>query len=187
MKRLATLAFPALLVLPSLALAQYGGPAANGAGRLERSDYNDYLRRDPVPTSTQRMHPDFLGHTPQYNLATVLSSDQYYRAAGANRASYIRRLYADVIGREPLPAEMNYWAGRLDYESRRDVTYQMLRHHPRESFLNSSPPPPYDPGYFPDPASPTFADPGGPYFHSPYYYNYERSRPINNFMTRSQG
>jgi hypothetical protein len=40
---------------------------------------------------------------------------------------------------------------------------------------------------FPDPADPTFRDPGGPFFHSPYFFNYEKAPAIRNFELRSQG
>ena len=86
-----------------------------------------------------------------------------------------------------MPAEINYWLGRLRYEPRRDVAYRLLRFHPRNASGTTPVPPNYDPGFFPDPASPTFRDPSGPYFHSPYFYNYEKSRSIRAFMLSSQG
>ncbi len=93
-----------------------------------------------------------------------------------------------MIGRDPLPAEINYWVGRLQYETPKEIAYVMVRRYPQaESVLKAPAPTTYDPGYFPDPASPTFRDPGGPYFHSPYFYNYERSRSISAFPLSDQG
>ncbi len=189
MKRILAVAFPAVLLLPSLAPAQtyYNHADPPGSpGRLMRSENKGYLRREStaVPTWIQS---ERAGRTPQGILADTLSSDAYYSAAGGTPTAYVHQLYLDVIGRDPLPAEMNYWLGRLEHDSRWNVTHQMVRNHPQNVSVLSPPPPPYDPGYFPDPASPTFRDPGGPYFHSPYFFNYEKAPAIRNFELRSQG
>jgi hypothetical protein len=118
----------------------------------------------------------------------MLSSDEYVTKAGGTLNAYVRQLYHDLIGCEPLPPEITYWAGRLRYETRKDVVMRLLRFHPENVFgMRPVPPPSYDPGYFPDPASPTFRDPSGPYFHSPYLYNYENSRAIRAFPLGAQG
>lgn len=191
MTRILAFAFPALLLVPSSAPAQtfyYSrGSAASNPATLVRSDYEGYLRREPGPAASTWIQARRTGSTPQAVLSGILSSDEYYAAAGGTQPAYVRQLYVDVIGRDPLPAEINYWAGRLDYESRENVTHQMLRQHPQNTSVLSVPPAPYDPGYFPDPASPTFRDPSGPYFHSPYFYNYEQAPAIRNFELRSQG
>jgi hypothetical protein len=191
MKRILAFAIPALLVLPSLAPAQtytYSrGSAASNPATLVRSDYEGYLRREPAPAASSWIQSRRNGATPQSVLSDVLASDEYYAAAGGTRPAYVRQLYFDLIGREPLPAEINYWAGRLDHEPRWNITHQMVRHHPQNNSVLVTPPAPYDPGYLPDPASPTFRDPSGPYFHSPYFYNYERAPAIRNFELRSQG
>lgn len=191
MKRVLAFAIPILLAVPSLAPAQMNnfarGSSEQNAGTLLRSNNVGRLQREPSPTAGASAQAMYRGHTPQYVLSDILSSDEYYAAAGGTMPTYIRQLYMDVIGREPLPAEMNYWAGRLEQDTRRDVTSQMLRHHPQYTNVLYKPPPPYDPGYFPDPASPTFRDPGGPYFHSPYFYNYEKARSIHAFPLTAQG
>ena len=84
------------------------------------------------------------------------------------------QLYRDVIGREPLPVEISYWEGRLQHKSRQrhglptgsPLSAQCDGPRPAASFMI--------PGFLPDPASPTFRDPSGPFFHSEYYFNYER-------------
>ncbi len=191
MKRLLVLAIPALLLAPSLAPAQMNnfarGSSERNAGTLLRSDGEGRLRQEPSSNTGAGGQALYRGHTKEYVLSDMLASDDYFAAAGGTVPTYIHQLYMDVIGREPLPAEINYWAGRLEHDTRRDVTNQMLRHHPQYSNVLFRPPPPYDPGYLPDPASPTFRDPGGPYFHSPYFFNYEKARPIRAFELRARG
>lgn len=191
MKRLLTLAAAALLSAPAFAPAQSyyyrRPPTAGNAGTLVRSDYERYLHREPGPGAGTWIQDMRTGSTPNDVLARILASDEYFKNAGGTRPAYVRQLYADVIGREPLPAEVNYWVGRLQYESPRTITSVLLRRYPRSGAVLKAPPPTYDPGYFPDPASPTFRDPGGPYFHSPYFYNYEKSRGIRAFMLSAQG
>lgn len=191
MTSLRTFALTALLFAPSLASAQsyYFRSAPNGsnAGTLVRKDYERYMHREPGSNADAWIQDMRTGRTPNDVLAGILASDEYYAKAGNTRAGYVRQLYVDVLGREPLPAEINYWAGRLQYETPRDIASVMLRYHPRSGAVMKAPPRTYDPGYLPDPASATFRDPGGPYFHSPYFYNYEMSRPIRAFYLESQG
>jgi hypothetical protein len=156
MKRILALTFPAVLLLPSLASAQtyYSRSAAPGSrGTLTRSDQPGYLNREPSSTSTW-IQAERAGRTPEGILADTLSSDSYYDAAGGTPPAYVHQLYLDVIGREPLPAEVNYWVGRLQHDSRWNVTHQMVRHHPGNVSILSAPPPPYDPGYFPERSRP---------------------------------
>lgn len=152
-----------------------------------RSWIKGYLHRQPTPSARTWIQSLRTGHSPRDVQSSILASDEYYRDAGGTNASYVRRLYADVIGRAPLPAEINYWVGRLRYEDRKDVAHQMLRFHPRKVSRIRTAPFNSDAGYFPDPASPTFCDPSGSYFHSPYFYNYEKSRSLRAFGLNEQG
>jgi hypothetical protein len=178
MTRTLVLALPTLLLTVSLAPAQSYSYSSRPQG---------YLRRETAPSErppTQAMRD--VG-TPQYVESGKLASDDYFARAGGTRAAYIRRLYFDVVGREPLPAEINYWVGRLRYETRRDVAYRLLRFHPQNVGGMTPVPPNYDPGFFPDPASQTFPDPGGPYFRSPYFDNYGNNRSLRAFYLGAQG
>ncbi|HEY7327246.1 MAG TPA: DUF4214 domain-containing protein [Gemmataceae bacterium] len=190
MSRILAFASTALLFVPGLASAQiyYARPAPTGnPGTLVRSGYERYLNRAPGTSGDTWIQAIRNGQTREDFLANLLSSDEYLAEAGGTRPAYVRKLYRDVIGRDPLPAEINYWVGRLRYESPKDIAYVMLRRHPQAESALRAPPPTYDPGYFPDPADPTFRDPSGPYFHSPYFFNYEKSRGISAFMLHSQG
>ena len=190
MTRTLVLALPTLLLTVSLAPAQSSSyrPATPGdPATLNRSFIKGYLRREPTPSDTSSMQALRSGGSPEYVQSGILAGDEYFRRAGGTRPAYVRQLYVDVLGREPLPAEINYWVGRLRYETRRNVAYRLLRFHPQNVSGMTPVPPSYDPGFFPDPASPTFRDPSGPYFHSPYFYNYEKSRAIRAFYSGAQG
>jgi hypothetical protein len=190
MKRLLALALPTLLLGTSFAQAQsyyHRTDAPGDPQTLVRSWYERYLRREPDAGAGSWVQSLRTGHSPEDVLATILSSAEYFTTAGRSNPGFVRQLYLDVLGREPSPAEINYWGGRLRYESRKEVAYQMLIRHPQNWSGMKAPPPTYDPGFYPDPTSPTFRDPGGPYFHSPYFYNYEYRRPIRAFPLDARG
>jgi hypothetical protein len=180
----------ALLVSASLAQAQsYYHPAyaPGNPQTLVNSWYSQYLHRQPDAGAAAWVQALRTGHTAEDVLASILSSQEYYTVAGNSPAGFVRQLYLDLFDRPPSPAEINYWAGRLRYETRKEVALYLLLRHPQNFSGTRTPPGNYDPGYYPDPASPTFRDPGGAYFHSPYFYNYEYRRPIRAFPLDAQG
>ncbi|MGH7170347.1 MAG: DUF4214 domain-containing protein [Gemmataceae bacterium] len=190
MARTFVLALPTLLLTVSLAPAQsttYRPSPAGNPQTLVRSWTEGYLRREPTPAARTWIQSLRTGHSPADVQSGILASDEYFTGAGGTKPAYVRQLYADVIGRAPMPAEINYWLGRLRYDTRKDVVAQMLRYHPRNVSGMRPAPPNYNPDYFPDPVSPAFRDPSGPYFHSPYFYNYEKSRAIRAFYLGAQG
>ena len=189
MTRALVLALAALLLSSSLAPAQSysSGSATPGETAIRsRSFIKGYLRREPTPSDTSSMQA-LRGGSPEYVQSGILASDEYFTRAGGTGPAYVRQLYIDVLGRDPMPAEMNYWVGRLRYENRGDVAYRLLRFHPRNVPQMRPLPLRYDPDSFPDPVSPTFRDPSGPYFHSPYFYNYENNRYLRAFPLSDQG
>jgi hypothetical protein len=149
--------------------------------------YERYLRRAPDRGAATWVQSLRRGHSPEEVLSTILSSEEYFARAGGSNVAFVRQLIGDLVGREPAPVEVSYWAGRLRFDSRRDVAYRLLILHPRDWSGTNPPPPAYDPGYYPDPASLRFRDPSGPYFKSPYFYNYEYRRPIRAFSLGAQG
>ncbi|MHB1425728.1 MAG: DUF4214 domain-containing protein [Gemmataceae bacterium] len=197
MKLIFAPALAALFFLPNLAPAQtdayhgtppnYRGTLPANSARLVRTQPEGYIRTEPAAPGTTRI-PDYRTGQPSPTvMADILSSDAYYTAAGGTSPGYVVQVYRDVIGREPLPVEINYWMGRLRSESRRDLAYQLLSRYPKNVSVLRAPAPVYDPGYLPDPASPTFRDPSGPFFHDSYYFNYEKSRSIRAFGLNEQG
>lgn len=180
----------ALLMSVSLAQAQsyyHPADAPSNPQTLVNSWYERYLRRTPDAGAGAWVRSLRTGHSPEDVLATILSSPEYFAAAGNTNGGYVRQLYLDLLGHAPMPAEINYWAGRLRFESRKDIALTLLLRHPQNWSGTKAPPPNYDPGYYPDPDSSAFPDPSGPYFHSPYFYNYEYSRPLRAFPLDSQG
>jgi hypothetical protein len=185
-----TLALLTIALSASLAPAQsyyHPSEAPGDPQTLVRSWYDRYLHRAADAGADAWIKALRTGHSPEDVVSTILSSQEYYAAAGGSGPGYIRQLYLDLIGHAPSPAEINYWMGRLRYSSRRDLAYQLLIRHPQNWSGLQAPPPSYDPGYYPDPASPTFRDPSGPYFHSSHFYNYEFRRPLRAFSLGSQG
>lgn len=190
MKCLFTLGPLVLLLSASFASAQSYYHPADAPGdpqTLVRSWYEKFLHREPDAGAAAWIRALRTGHSADDVLSTILSSQEYFTASGGSSAGFVRQLYLDLIGRPPLPAEINYWAGRLRYESRKDVALTLLLRHPQNFSGVRAAPANYDPGYYPDPDSPTFRDPSGPYFHSPYFYNYEYRRPIRAFPLDAQG
>lgn len=179
-----------LLLSSSLAQAQtyyYRSTAPGDPQTLVRSWYERYLRREPDAGATAWARSLRMGHSAEDVLATILSSQEYYTAAGGNGPGFVRQLLIDLTGRNPTATEISHWVGRLRFESRKDVAYRLLLQHPQDWSGTKAPPPNIDPGYYPDPASRTFPDPAGPYFRSPYEYNYEYRRPIRAFPLSAQG
>jgi hypothetical protein len=103
--------------------------------------------------------------------------------------AYLNRLYVNAYGREPSEAEARYWIGRMDNTPRETLAAELALRGPQWAGH-------YDPRYgrdvdwgpgtpgsafLPDPASLSFRDPGGPYFKSPYWPNYEYRRNIRAF------
>jgi hypothetical protein len=46
--------------------------------------------------------------------ATVISSTQYFEAAGATNTGYVTEVFRHVLRREPDPSGLSYWVGRLN-------------------------------------------------------------------------
>jgi hypothetical protein len=184
MARTIAIALSGLLAFAGVSQAQYysrtGAPA--GYARLENSyqpasysgrgdyDSNRYLR-------TYRSPNGGLGTGDRNNPAR----DEFKPLA------YVNRLYVNMYGREPSEAEARYWLERMDNTPRETLAAELAVRGPRW-------PGHYDPrygadvdwggrgtGFLPDPASLSFRDPGGPYFKSPYWPNYEYRRSIRAF------
>jgi hypothetical protein len=124
------------------------GPPANPAypenpATLIRSWYRQFLNRDADPsglttwTNTLRS-----GSSPDFTLAQIVGSDEYYAKAGSTPEGFVRTVFLDLTGRAPTYDEMPYWLRRLTFEDRRDVAYALLQRYP-QSWRT---PPAYYPG-----------------------------------------
>src|SRR5262245_59977618 len=70
------------------------------------------------------------GEAPELVLSGILGSDEYYRRAGSTPRGFVQRLFRDVTGRAPSAREVSYWAGRMRFDTRDDVAYEVLTRYP---------------------------------------------------------
>ena len=70
------------------------------------------------------------GQSPEAVLASILSSDEYWRRSGENGPDYVRTLFQSITGRRPTPQEVAYWLHHLRRRDRRDVAYDLLKRYP---------------------------------------------------------
>jgi hypothetical protein len=186
MGRNVALVLPAVLAFASLAPAQYDyyyPSAAPRDGRLlVQSWYEHYLGRAPDPGALVWIHSLQSGRSPEQVLSTILSSQEYLNRAGGTRAGFLRQLYLDITGRPPTEQEFGYWMGRMRFDSRRDVAYQVLTFFGQNWSGGRGPAPAYHPGYYPEPANRPSVDPIGPYIRNPSYHTYEYRRPVRTLV-----
>ena len=190
MTRTIVIALSGLLAFAGVSQAQYysrtGAPA--GYARLE----NSYQ-----PASTAATNDDSTRYMRTYRSpgGGLNMGDRNSPAREEFKPlAYINRLYVNQLGREPSDEEARYWLARMDNTPRETIAAEMAvrgewagRFDPRYN-----PDVDWGPGnvgsaYLPDPASLSFRDPGGPYFNSPYFSNYQYRRPLSTFPLGSQG
>lgn len=184
MARFIALALSGLLACATFSQAQSSsrGSVPPIRGRLENSRYLPDAPRnaDSVPQERSLRTEPLAPIAPRPTI-----NDPAYFRDDFKPAAFINRVYGDVLGREPSDRESSYWLLRMQNESRRDIAYELMQRRPLYWIGH------YDPRYgslrYPDPASRSFPDPGGPYFNSPYLPNYQYARPISAFPTRARG
>jgi hypothetical protein len=128
------------VAVPAVSAAPQQDPAAVVTGWYQR-----FLHRDPDAVGLNDKAQDLVRtNDPAWVLATIVGSDEYYRNAGYDPASFIRTLFRDITGREPGPRELNAYLARLNAASPIDVAYELIRRHPQALGVTS--PRPYYPG-----------------------------------------
>jgi hypothetical protein len=187
MSRSISVALTAIFVLSPLASAQYYPPsqAPSDPGALVNSWYERFLHREADVGSQAWVQYLRSGQSPESVLSGILASNEYYIVSGGRPASYIQRLYSELVGRPPSPAEFGYWMRQLRFSNRHEVAYKLLMRHPQ----NWSAPPSggtpggygFDPGYYPDTSSPPSPYSAAPYFGGRYGPSYEYRRPTRGF------
>jgi hypothetical protein len=121
----------------------YSVPHPNNPATLVRSWYRQFLNRDADPSGmTTWTNALRSGSSPEFTLANILGSEEYYATAGYSPEGFVRKLLRDVTGREPTFSELQLWLGRLAFEDRRDVAYALLVRSPQTWSI----PPAYYPG-----------------------------------------
>ena len=187
MSRGISLALAAIVVLTPLAPAQYYPPsqAASDPGALVNAWYERFLHREADVGSQAWVQYLRSGQSPESVLSGILASNEYYTVSGGTPASYIQRLYGELVGRPPSPAEFGYWLRQLQFNNRHEVAYKLLMRHPQN--WSAAPgvgaPGGYDPdaGYYPDPSSVSPPYSAAPYFNGRYGPSYEYRRPTRGF------
>jgi len=122
---------PALLLLLACVPigAQYGRYGWHGdrdAQGTVASWYQRYLGRQPDPYSATWVQALRSGQEPEQVLSGILGSDEYYNNAGGRPASFVRRLFEDVVGRQPSRGEEENLVRQVYHRSRTDVAYVVL-------------------------------------------------------------
>ncbi len=184
MARSLFLAMTGVLAFATLSHAQYSssGSSRLPPQRLMNSRYVPDPASDAAAAARERsLRTERL---PEMAPRPSLYEDAYFRD-DFKPLAFIDRVYLDVLGREPSARESSYWLLRLDNQSRRSIALELMQRRPMNWMGH------YDPRYgsirYPDPASLSFPDPSGPYFNSPYFPNYERSRPLRAFPLAARG
>jgi len=92
--------------------------------------YRRYLRRPAESYRSDAVAMLKSGTTQETLLASILTSPEYYNAAGGDDTRYVRRLITDVTGRPPAPREAARLLDRLRWEDRNEVVADYLSLHP---------------------------------------------------------
>jgi hypothetical protein len=97
-----------------------------------RSWYLQYLDREPDPAGMAGW-TDHLrnGKAPEWVLAQMLSSDEYYQRAGGTPEGFVRAFFLDAIGQEPPPRELQEWARRAGTGDRQAVAQALIQRYPQ--------------------------------------------------------
>jgi len=157
MRRFFAFGLLGVLVLTPTTRGQY--PTGAGTAFLMVSGwYKHFLGRDPDLYGSAWVNALQAGQAPASVLAGILTSDEYYNRSGNTPEGFVRQLYLDLTGRQPLPAEMDYWVGRLYQSNRTDVAYELLLRYPNVwepstgggYYPNAAPPPPALTPYYPN-------------------------------------
>jgi hypothetical protein len=77
--------------------------------------FNQYLGRDPsdreLVTWLEQLRQ---GQSIAQVQLALLANEQFFNRCDADKRVYIQRMHELLVGREPNPAEMNYWLARYD-------------------------------------------------------------------------
>jgi hypothetical protein len=182
MIRNSLIALAAIVVIGNFAPAQYYPPsqATGDPGALVNAWYGRYLHREADVGSQAWVQYLRSGQSPESVLSGILASNEYYIVGGNTPIAYIQRLYGDLAGRPPSPAEMNYWLGQLRFSNRHEVAYKLLMRNP-QNWSNAPSGGGYDPGYYPDPYSSAAPYSGGTPNYGTYRPSYEYRPPTRLF------
>ncbi len=187
MSRGISLALAAIVVFAPLAQGQYypPGQAASDPGALVNTWYERFLHREADVGSQAWVQYLRSGQSPESVLSGILASHEYYTVSGGTPASWIQRLYSELVGRPPSPTEFGYWMRQLQFSNRHEVAYKMLMRYPQNWSTTPGGGTPggydFDPGYYPDTSTPSSPYSSAPYFGGRYGPSYEYRRPTRGY------
>jgi hypothetical protein len=105
-------------------------PVTSGPA-LVRAWHRQFLHREPAPRDVSGWSYWFrLGRTRTQVLAAILSTDEYYRYAGATSEGFVDTLFADARLGERAAAERSTWLSRARTMSRESLAATFLAAHP---------------------------------------------------------
>jgi hypothetical protein len=126
MKRALSLSLAGLLVLLLAAPAW----SQDRAAAQVRGWYYQFLNRPPDPSGLQYWSDALRnGVPPDEVLAVILDSEEYYAKSGYTPEGFVRKLYHDLLGRDPTSWELSQHVGHAAY-SRFEVASALLRQYP---------------------------------------------------------
>ncbi len=127
MRRIALIVAIALLaVAPSTVQAQVYGDNTS----LVNDWYQTFLGRPADPNAVIWVGELNSGTPADRVLATILSSDEFYRRAGRTPEGFITLLFTDLLQRPPTPAELDFWVRRMYTEDRATIADEILTQNP---------------------------------------------------------
>ena len=187
MSRGILIALTAIIVSTPLAKGQYypPGQAASDPAALVNTWYERFLHREADVGSQAWVQYLRSGQSPESVLSGILASNEYYIVSGNTPASYIQRLYSELVGRPPSPAQFGYWIRQLQFSNRHEVAYKLLTRHPQDWSATPGGGVPagsgVDPGYYPDTSGQSTPNSAAPYFGGRYGSSYEYRRPTRGY------
>ena len=160
-----------LLLLASLGLFLTASTAPGEFHPEARRAYNEYWRGHPEHANEmvrlwhQRLFHREIGAplldrwarelregvTATVAFTHILASPEYYTSCGGRPEGFVRNTFVEIVGRQPTPAEFQFWVNRLIHTNRDVVASEIVARYPPawvneppvEHYEYRPPPPPY--------------------------------------------
>jgi hypothetical protein len=100
------------------------------ADYMVRSWYARYLGSDINGTAQVQANALRQGVPPAWVLADIMGSPAYYYGHGGTPEAYVRALYGDLAGRQPMNRDLNQRVYQVNQHGRPWVAHRMLLRHP---------------------------------------------------------
>jgi hypothetical protein len=110
----------ALLLIPAAAQAQ--APP----DQTVRGWYEQFLKREPDPGAVGWVASLQKGTEPNRVLADIVGSQEYFQNAGSTPQGFVAAVYRDLLGRQPTPAELDYWTAQFQGNKLSRLAYAMI-------------------------------------------------------------